>query len=56
MEADDASQFKSDIDLQPAGFSDTFSAKKEEAKKEVTKKPQWWQALRSRRTLTDVAS
>ena len=37
---DDASQLKGDIDVQPLGATGTFSAKKEEAKKEETKKPQ----------------
>lgn len=37
---DDASQFKGEIDVQPLGAPGTFSAKKEEAKKEEPKKPQ----------------
>ena len=37
---DDPAQFKGDIDVQPFGVSGTFSAKKEEAGKEETKKPQ----------------
>ena len=37
---DDPSQFKGDIDVQPLNVAGTFSAKKEEAKKEEPKKPQ----------------
>lgn len=37
---DDPTQFKGDIDVQPFGVGGTFSAKKEEVKKEETKKPQ----------------
>ncbi|MFL6333276.1 MAG: hypothetical protein ACJ754_08050 [Pyrinomonadaceae bacterium] len=37
---DEPTQFKGDIDVQPLGAPGTFSAKKEEAKKEETKKPQ----------------
>lgn len=37
---DEASAFKGDIDVQPLGVGGTFSAKKEEARKEETRKPQ----------------
>jgi hypothetical protein len=37
---DEASAFKGDIDVQPLGVGGIFSAKKEEAKKEETGKPQ----------------
>lgn len=37
---DDATHLKGDIDVQPLGASGTFTAQKEEAKKEETKKPQ----------------
>ena len=37
---DNASQFKGDIDVQPLNVAGTFEAKKEEARKEETKKPQ----------------
>lgn len=37
---DDATHLKGDIDVQPLGAPGTFSAQKEEPKKEETKKPQ----------------
>ncbi len=37
---EEPTQFKGDIDVQPLNVGGTFSAKKEEARKEETKKPQ----------------